>query len=69
MRSSKKRKIAGRPMKPVNVLVTVETRDKLDKMAGEESLGYMVETLIEREYERRVKRQSQQVHELPLKTS
>jgi len=57
MRSSKKRKLVGIETKPVNVLVSKDARDKLDKMAGPIGLGEMVETLIEREYSRRERRQ------------
>lgn len=56
MRSSKKRKLVGLEVKPVNVLVSKDARDKLDRMAGPESLAYMVEELIDREYSRREKR-------------
>lgn len=66
MRSSKKRKFIG-PMKPVNVMVSAAAREKLDRMAGPASLGYMVETLIEREHSRREKKLSLQVSEKPLK--
>lgn len=65
MRSSKKRKLQG-PMKPVNVLVTVETREKLDRIAGPASLGATVEILIEREYARRERKLTQQVQDFPL---
>ena len=68
MRSSKKRKIVG-PMKPVNVFVTQKAREKLDKIAGPASLGETVETLIDREYNRRVKRLSLQVRDSSLISS
>lgn len=57
MRYSKKRKLSG-PMKAVNVMVTVEAREKLDRIAGPASLGATVETMIEREYSKRMKRLS-----------
>jgi hypothetical protein len=53
VRRSKKRKIAGLAMKPLCIKVTPEAREKLDRMAGPESLAYTVEKLIEREYHRR----------------
>lgn len=56
MRFSKKRKIAGLRMKSVNVEVTEQARAKLERIAGHASLGETVETLIEREYARRVRR-------------
>lgn len=62
MRSSKKRKLLGIETKPVNVMVTADARDKLDKMAGPDSLAYMVEELIDREYSRREKRMKLQVN-------
>lgn len=66
MKSSKKRKFTG-PMKPVNVLVTEGAREKLDRIAGPASLGETVEILIDREYNRRVKRLSLHVEEIALK--
>lgn len=65
IRRSKKRKIAGLVMKPLTIKVTPEAREKLDKMAGPESLAYTVEQLIEREYRRRERRmESQQVADI-----
>lgn len=52
----------GIETKPVNVMVTADARDKLDKMAGPDSLAYMVEELIDREYSRREKRMKLQVN-------
>jgi hypothetical protein len=64
MRFSKKRKIAGLIMKPVTLKITQEAREKLDKIAGPESLAATVEELVVREYRRRERKLSQQVHDL-----
>lgn len=68
MRSSKKRKLIGQ-MKCITVVVPVETREKLDRIAGLASLGATVETLIEREYARRERKLTQQVQDSSLKTA
>ena len=65
MRFSKKRKIAGLRMKPLTLQITEEAREKLDRIAGPESLAATVEELVVREYRRREKRLSQQVQENP----
>lgn len=62
MRISKKRKLVG-PLAKVNIVVKEATRAKLDRIAGPASLGETVETLIEREYDRRLRKLTQQVQE------
>lgn len=53
MRFSKKRKIAGLELKALTVKITPEAREKLDRMAGPESLASTVDKLIVHEYRRR----------------
>lgn len=62
MRFSKKRKFTER-MALVHVQVKETSKAKLEKIAGPASLGETVETLIEREYDRRVRKLTQQVQE------
>lgn len=64
MRFSKKRKIAGISMKAKTLNLSDEAWEKLDKMAGPESLASTTEELIKREYLRRERKMlSQQVQE------
>ena len=55
MRYSRKRKL-HEDSKAVHVIVSDEAKEKLDRMAGQDSLGWMVEELIIREWRRREKR-------------
>jgi hypothetical protein len=59
VRSSRKRKLSGIRTKQVNVVVAEQTYDKLSKIAGPASLGETVETLVEREFNRRVRKMMQ----------
>lgn len=60
MRSSKKRKLSGIRTKSVNVVVAEKVYEKLGRIAGPESLGQTIETLVEREYSRRERKMLQQ---------
>ena len=60
MKFSRKRKLPE-ARKTVCVVVSEETRNKLERMAGIESLGWTVEQLIEREWRRREKKLTQYV--------
>lgn len=56
MRSSRKRRLSS-DMKAINVHVTTDARDMLDRIAGPDSLGATLEELIVREYRRRERQQ------------
>jgi len=62
MRYSRKRKLHD-DSKAVHVIVSDEAKEKLDRMAGQDSLGWMVEELILREWRRREKRLTLHVRE------
>ena len=64
MRFSKKRKLPAE-IRVVHIRIAKEVREKLERMAGADSLAVTVETLIEREYRRREKRLMQPVQEKP----
>jgi hypothetical protein len=62
VRSSKKRKIEGRPMKRFTADLELGVYEKLSLLAGPNSLSYTMERMIERFYERAVKKQSARVN-------
>jgi hypothetical protein len=62
VRFSRKRKLSP-DFKSVNVYVSNEARDMLERIAGPDSLGATVEELIVREYRRRERKLTQQVQD------
>lgn len=56
MRSSRRRDLTGKRMKPLLVTIEESVHETLQKIAGPHSYGYTVEQLIKREELRRKKR-------------
>jgi predicted CopG family antitoxin len=66
VRSSKKRRVSGLQMKRFTADLEVSVYEKLNAIAGQNSLSYTMERLIERYYDKAIKKQSAQIQESSL---
>lgn len=66
MRSSRKRRVAGRTMKRFTADLELSVYEKLNALAGPNSLSYTMERMIEKFYDKATKKQSAQIQDSSL---